>query len=164
MKSHLPASVLCLALTVSPLLAHDGSHGHEQVQEVSMAEERLALPNLPVTDRWGDRGGFRDKVGRDRSVILSFSYTECESLCNVTNALLSVVDAGLEADPNADLRIVTVAIDARRDTPEARDAGAGTVTQMTFHDQGRTISPAKVARDQLTAFFAAQGRRALRRG
>ena len=124
MKSHLPASVLCLALTVSPLLAHDGSHGHEQVQEVSMAEERLALPNLPVTDRWGDRGGFRDKVGRDRSVILSFSYTECESLCNVTNALLSVVDESLVTGPETEVRIVTVAIDARRDTPEALNAEA----------------------------------------
>ena len=118
------APLIATLTLAAPVAAHDGAHAPTPPREVALAEEPLALPNLPVTDRHGMRGGFRDMVGGSSSVILSFSYTACESLCNVTNALLSVVDAGLEADPDADLRIVTVAIDARRDTPEALDAEA----------------------------------------
>ncbi|MGR6430547.1 SCO family protein [Rhizobium sp. PAMB 3174] len=119
-------SALCLiaALTAYPADAHDGSQGHHSVQDVIFAEEELALPNLPVTDRSGGRGGFRDKVGTDHSIIMSFSYTECESLCNMTNAYLAVVDDYLSKTSDDDVRIVTVAIDAVRDTPESLNAEA----------------------------------------
>ena len=39
---------------------------------------------------------------------------------------------------------------------EERDAGAGTVQQMTFHDAGRPLAPSDVAKDQLSGFFKAQ--------
>lgn len=114
---------LCLAFAAFPALGHDKAHDHSQMQEVQMAEEQLALPNLPVTDRRGTHGGFRDMIGGTGPVIMSFSYTECESLCNVTNALLTVVDADLAASPDG-VQIVTVGIDSLRDTPAALDAEA----------------------------------------
>jgi len=113
-----------LFLAAAPTFAHDKHHGQNQTQDVALAEEPLALPNLPVTDRHGSRGGFREKVGTERSLIMSFSYTECESLCNVTNAVLMMVDDSLSENPEHDVQIVTVAIDALRDTPEALNAEA----------------------------------------
>ncbi|MGB3245520.1 MAG: NAD(P)-binding domain-containing protein [Sulfitobacter sp.] len=38
-----------------------------------------------------------------------------------------------------------------------KEAGAGTVTDMTFADLGQTLPIAEVVRDQITAFLAAQG-------
>lgn len=116
---------VAVAVFSAPLSnAHGTSAAPDDGQTVSLEEEQVALSNLPVTDRWGRRGGFRDMVGRDQAVIISFSYTECESLCNITNAVLSVVDQSLVERPQPDLRIVTVGIDPRRDTSAALDAEA----------------------------------------
>lgn len=119
----LHATVLIFTMTAMPVLSHEKHAGHAS-QPIAATEERLALPNLPVTDRWDQRGGFREMVGGDESVILAFSYTECETLCGITNATLSIVDAELAAGDPGDVRIVTVAIDPIRDTPEAIRAEA----------------------------------------
>ncbi len=41
--------------------------------------------------------------------------------------------------------------------PADKEAGAGTVTAMTFHDLGETLPVAEVARDQIRTFLTAQG-------
>lgn len=115
--------VLFFLNAAAPVVAHD-KPSQTAPQTVAVAQERLALPNFPVTDRWGNQAGFRDMVGRESSVILSFSYTECVSLCSITNAILAEVDAQIVAGTAPGVRIVTVAIDAVRDTPEAIRAEA----------------------------------------
>lgn len=120
------ARLLALALLLLPLPAapHGTHHGDHATEAVVAEPERLALPNLPVTDRFGRQSGFRDAVPPERPVILSFTYTACDSLCDISNAILTVVDADLGTGPARAATIVTVAIDPLRDTPEAMAAEA----------------------------------------
>ncbi len=131
------AVAAALILLAAPAGAHGtGSHATRHhadggdVTEVAIGEERLAMPNLPVTDSNGRRGGFRDSLPAGLPVILSFTYTECDTLCDVSNAILTVVDEALGSGAARAGTIVTVAIDPLRDTPaamraEAQALGAG---------------------------------------
>lgn len=112
-------------LVVPQLVAAHGPAEHAQAATRIMVEpERLVLPNLPVTDRFGNRTGFRDALPQGRTVILSFTYTACETLCDISNAVLTVVDADLGSGSERAATIVTVAIDPLRDTPKAMEAEA----------------------------------------
>jgi protein SCO1/2 len=115
---------LALLLVPAPALPHGTGHGDHAGEPVFAEPERLALPNLPVTDRFGRRSGFRDALPPGRPVILSFTYTACDTLCDISNAVLTVVDADLGSGPGRAATIVTVAIDPERDTPEAMAAEA----------------------------------------
>lgn len=129
----LPVSALAVVIGLSlPAHAHGPDPHNDTPGPVTLEPERLALPNLPVTDRFGRRSGFRDALPRGRPVILSFTYTACDTLCDISNALLTVVDADLGAGAERGAVIVTVAIDPLRDTPQAMaleadrlDAGPG---------------------------------------
>lgn len=113
--------MLACLLIGFPLLAQaHGPDPHSPAPErVILEPERLALPNLPVTDRFGVQTGLRDALSDGRPVILSFTYTACDTLCGIANALLTVVDADLGAGAEREAVIVTVAIDPVRDTPQA---------------------------------------------
>lgn len=133
MKHLALAALLPLALALPAGAAgsgHDHAHdhaGHDHAHDhamhatgaaVSMGEERLALPDLPVTLAGGQTGGFRSLLPATAPIILSFTYTGCESLCDITNAILLGVDDRLGAAGPAEARIVTLTIDPATDTPE----------------------------------------------
>ena len=106
------------------LQAHEGKVHPKSTVTSTPAEERLPLPNLPVVDRFGVEKGFRDSIPSTGPVILSFTYTACDTLCDVSNAVLKVVDAKLDKMSDRDVTIVTVGIDAVRDTPQAMQSAA----------------------------------------
>lgn len=117
------------ALLLAPLAAtaHETGHGDHAGHAEAVAwsgAEHLALPDLPVTDRFGRRSGFREAIPPGRPVILSFTYTACDSLCDISNAVLTVVDAELGSGAARVATIITIAIDPERDTPEAMSAEA----------------------------------------
>lgn len=111
-------SVIAL-LHTKTLVAHEGEQHTDAAVKLTPAEERLPLPNLPVVDRFGVKKGFRDSIPSSGPVILSFTYTSCDTVCDVSNAILKVVDAKLAETPDRDVTIITVGIDAVRDTPQA---------------------------------------------
>lgn len=108
-----------LTLFASALYAHDGYKHKSASFEVSPNDERLTMPNLPVTDRFGVERGFRDSLPASETVILSFTYTSCETLCDISNAVLQVVYRQLAKQADRDGTIVTVGIDPVRDTVQA---------------------------------------------
>lgn len=113
-----------LMLLASTLSAHDGHKHTSASSEVSPEAERLAMPNLPVTDRFGVERGFRDSLPSAETVILSFTYTACDTLCDISNAVLQVVDRELATQADRDGTIVTVGIDPVRDTVQAMQTSA----------------------------------------
>ena len=113
--SRLCASLAVLALSVPQANAHDSRH--QLADTAVLPQERLTVSNIPVTDTSDRTLGFVERFGSAGTLILSFTYTGCETLCPVTNAILGEVDRQM-AD-SAPLTIVSVSIDPVHDTPEA---------------------------------------------
>jgi protein SCO1/2 len=126
---------LCLCLAAGAA-AHDDRHHAPPAQGAAAGStsfagaEPLVIPDLPVTDADGRSGGLRSRLPQSAPVILSFTYTGCTSLCDVTNAILLGVEDALDEVGDADTRIVTLTIDPATDTPERlsearRELGSG---------------------------------------
>ena len=114
---------LALALTARPVLPHDGTHAPAPREaRVISGEEPLAIPNFPVALAGGRAGGLRDMLPKAAPVIIGFTYTNCQSLCGITNAVLLWIDGALAENGLNGARIVTISIDPLRDTPERLDA------------------------------------------
>ena len=113
-----------MLLLASTPLAHEGQKHESSSAEVVPEAERLALPNLPVMDRFGVVKGFRDSIPASQTILLSFTYTACETVCDISNAVLQVVDRELGTAANRDVTIVTVGIDPVRDTVQAMQSAA----------------------------------------
>ncbi len=80
------------------------------------ATERLALPDAPMTDSSYRVEGFVSRLHGAGTVIVSFSFVECTTLCPITNAILAEVDDRIVAE-RLPLTIVTLTIDPVNDTP-----------------------------------------------
>lgn len=79
--------------------------------------EQLSLPDAPVTDASYRVDGFVSRLHGAGTVIISFSFIECTTLCPMTNAILAEVDDRIVAE-GLPLTIVTLSIDPVNDTPE----------------------------------------------
>jgi protein SCO1 len=78
--------------------------------------EQLVLPDAPVTDASYRVDGFVSRLHGAGTVIVSFSFVECTTLCPLTNAVLAEVDDRIDAE-GLPLTIVTLTIDPVNDTP-----------------------------------------------
>jgi protein SCO1 len=90
------------------------------------ATEQLILPDAPVTDASYRVDGFVSRLHAAGTVIVSFSFVECTTLCPITNAILAEVDDRIVAEGLA-LTIVTLTIDPVNDTPAKLAKAAGEV-------------------------------------
>ncbi|TAG29886.1 MAG: hypothetical protein EAZ40_02070 [Rhodobacterales bacterium] len=81
------------------------------------AGEQLSLPDAPVTDAFYQTEGFVSRLQGAGTVIVSFSFIECTTLCPITNVILAEVDDRIVAE-GLPLTIVTLTIDPVNDTPE----------------------------------------------
>ena len=109
--------LVCIAGSTSAHEAHrDNKTQSETGTERVFDTEYLKIPNVPVTDTNHETRGFISRFSGSGTLILSFTYTHCETLCPVTNAILAGVDESLEDDP---ITIVSISIDPQSDTPTA---------------------------------------------
>lgn len=95
-------------------------------------EEPLVIPDLPVTSDQGRQAPLRTLLPADAPVIMGFTYTSCDSICDVTNAILLDVDQRLAASNDSRTRIVTISIDPANDSP-ARLAAARAELEASDH-------------------------------
>jgi protein SCO1 len=121
MKANLIAGLLAAALLPGLSSAHGIGHAAPALAEIS-GLENLVLPDFPVQDAQGDWGQLSSIIPAETPLILSFTYTGCESLCDITNAVLLAVDQMLTGQNSDATRIVTLTIDPIHDTPERLDA------------------------------------------
>jgi protein SCO1 len=122
-----------LALLVAVLLlpgtaarAHDGhEHPAPGMTMVAEAAEHLVPPDLPVTDRFGRTAGFLERLGGRGPVVIAFVYTNCDGICDISNAILQAAGEIARGDGGAVPTLVSLTIDPVRDTPSVLDAAAG---------------------------------------
>lgn len=77
--------------------------------------QRVRVPDLALVDQNGQSVSLPDEPG---TVVLSFMYTTCETLCPVTNAILAALDDRLEAEGVAGVSILSITLDPATDRPE----------------------------------------------
>jgi protein SCO1/2 len=77
--------------------------------------QRVRVPNLPLVDQYDREVSLREEPG---TVVLSFMFTTCRTLCPVTNAILAALDDRLEAEDKAGVTILSITLDPATDRPE----------------------------------------------
>lgn len=101
---------------------HQHQHQHDQHQHgvsETQSHETLTPPDIPVTDAEGHTEGFVSLLKERQPLILTFMYTQCESICAVTNAILYSIDQSLAMDDGDPITLVSLSIDPANDTPQA---------------------------------------------
>jgi protein SCO1/2 len=77
--------------------------------------QRISIPDLPLTDH-ADRTLHLPET--EGTVVLSFMFTTCNTLCPVTNALLAELDDRLQSEGRTDVTILSITLDPTTDRPE----------------------------------------------
>ena len=107
--------ILSAALMAGPCLAR----GIGESTQSDAPMEQLMPPDIPVTDANGRTDGFVALLAPRGPVIISFFYTSCLSLCDVTNAILYGVDQDVRESGGDPITLVSLSIDPMNDTPTA---------------------------------------------
>lgn len=105
----LQITIMMLALMVAP-----ASNAEDEVERA-----RGYFSNLELINQDGETVRFFDDVLKDKVVVISFIFTNCEGACPlITHKLTQVRDRieGLIGDP---VHFVSLSIDPARDTPAA---------------------------------------------
>ncbi len=131
MNSRILQAILCVVFItlfqVMPAAAHDKvMHNSNAAADSSTASEpqifeaeTLRIPDAPVVDSDYYSEGFVSRYRGKGQLLISFTYTGCETLCPVSNAVLQQLDRRLSDMADVPLHIVTLSIDPIRDTPAA---------------------------------------------
>lgn len=112
-----PLAIAC-ALALLGILAPPAAADPAVPMQGARSQERLLLPDIPVTDSHGRTRGFVSRYGGAGPVLISFLYTNCTENCGMTISVLGLVDQDLQARDAPPLRLVAISVDPRRDTPE----------------------------------------------
>jgi len=107
--------------------SHDvsGSPSNAETDSVQQfAVETLRIPNVPVIDTAYHTEGFISRFAKTETVVISLTYTGCETLCPISNVILQQLDRTLTVDNIPAVQIVTLSIDPEQDTPDTLRATA----------------------------------------
>ncbi|MCU0905843.1 MAG: SCO family protein [Rhodobacteraceae bacterium] len=77
--------------------------------------QRVRVPDLPLVDQTGAAVSLPDQPG---TVVLSFMFTTCETLCPITNAILAALDDQLADQGIGDVTILSITLDPTTDRPD----------------------------------------------
>lgn len=84
----------------------------------------IDLRNETLTTQRGEQVRFVDDVIGDNIVVMDFVYTTCTTVCPVLTALFTQVQERLGPDLGNDVVMVSMTVDAARDTPARLNAYA----------------------------------------
>ena len=80
---------------------------------------RQYFSNVELIDQDGQRLRFYDDVLRDRVVVISFIFTNCQGACPLMTRNLTMIRDMLPEDERDDIQFVSISLDPVRDTPSA---------------------------------------------
>ncbi len=122
--SHLTATVLALLLAASPAAWSDEDpHAkHRAMMQEKAPEPTAEFADIDLRDALlqtqdGDEVRFVSDVVGDNIVVMDFVYTTCTTVCPVLTALLTQVQTQLGDDLGNEVVMVSMTVDATRDTP-----------------------------------------------
>lgn len=132
----------------APASAHsDESHDKLAAASGDFAAERLAVPDVTLIDANADPQRLKGPLTEGQIVVLNFSYTTCDTICPLGNVVMASLQDILPAD--APVRLLSVTIDPRTDTPELMREAAESF------DAGPRWSWLTGAPDEITRLLAA---------
>jgi cytochrome oxidase Cu insertion factor (SCO1/SenC/PrrC family) len=111
------AAIAALAvLSVAPFAASAAT-----TMDAAAADEkaRQYFSNVELIDQDGERLRFYDDVLRDRIVVISFIFTNCQSACPMMTRNLTMIRDMLREDERDGIQFVSISLDPVRDTPSA---------------------------------------------
>jgi cytochrome oxidase Cu insertion factor (SCO1/SenC/PrrC family) len=82
------------------------------------AAQRTYFTDLPLLNQDGQRVRFYSDVLKDRVVMINFIFTHCRSACPALAKTFSKVQTELGQRLGRDVHLVSLSVDAERDTPE----------------------------------------------
>jgi len=107
------AAVFLFCLLSEPLRAQD----HFEASPVA-----TTIPDLQVVTQTGDHLHFNSQIVKGRIAIVTGFLTTCSSMCPITQEKLSEVARVLGPRLGKEVVIVSVSVDANRDTPKRMKA------------------------------------------
>lgn len=113
-----------LALVAQPSLADDDPHAkhrammhHNTPEPAAELFSDIDLRNELLLTQDGEEVRFVDDVIGDDIIVMDFIYTTCTTVCPVLTALLTQVQNQLGDDLGEEVTMVSMTVDAARDTP-----------------------------------------------
>ena len=91
----------------------------QQDKAASDAKARDYFTNMEVIDQDGERLRFYDDVLKDKVVVISFIFTNCEGACPLMTRNLTTIRDMLGGEVGKSIHFVTLSLDPVRDTPAA---------------------------------------------
>lgn len=118
--------LLCLAaLTVAmqnKAKAEPLTEADTELQNASMRLMRRSygdkIPDISVTDHRGNHYRLFSDLVKDKAVVISFFYTNCEDACPATNGKLTQMRKELKKTFGRSIQILSISVDGDHDTPE----------------------------------------------
>ena len=79
---------------------------------------RRYFTDLPLVTHEGQEVRFYSDVLKDRVVLITFFYTQCQGMCPIVNGKLSKVQDLLGERLGTDIFLISISVDPETDTPE----------------------------------------------
>lgn len=119
--THLHVASFIASLLAATAASSHGTLNHTVATSGQMqtsSQEHLTPPDIPVTDATGHTEGFVSRMKDSGPVIVSFMYTNCDTVCDITNGILYGVDQALTGQ-DVPVTLISLSIDPANDTPAA---------------------------------------------
>lgn len=121
----LKGAAMALLLAVAPLAwagDEDPHAQHRAMMQHKAPEPAVELADIDLRDvvllnQDGEEVEFIDDVIGDKIVVMDFVYTTCTTVCPVLTALFTQVQTRLGDDLGDEVVMVSMTVDAARDTP-----------------------------------------------
>ena len=107
------AVTFCIAST--PVVADNSTDDTADAE----AKARDYFSNVELIDQNGQSLKFYDEVLKDKVVVISFIFTNCQSACPLMTRNLTMIRDMLREDERRAIQFVSISIDPLRDTPSA---------------------------------------------
>lgn len=112
--------VCCMAMLASPSAFSEAAN--PATASTPESEERRAreyFTNLELINQDGETVRFFDDVLKDKVVVISFIFTNCQGACPLMTQKLTRVRDKMEGQIGDPLQFVSLSLDPARDTPAA---------------------------------------------
>ena len=108
-----------VAFATATLILASALHANDLGNVDAQEKARNYFTNLEVISQDGERLQFYDDVLKDKVVVISFIFTNCQGACPLMTRNLTMIRDMLRENERAEIQFVTISLDPVRDTPAA---------------------------------------------
>jgi len=94
------------------------AHKEAAAKPVTAQPVEIKLSDVELLNQNGKPVKLKSELIGERIVVMDFIYTTCTTVCPVLSALLADVQGKLGKDVGKDVALVSMTVDAARDTPQ----------------------------------------------